>query len=53
MVKKVKKEDCITEAIWLKISKISPPERLIIEIFGQISLIMEVFSKGEKNKFTL
>ena len=53
MAKKVIKEECITDAIWRNISKISPSERVIMEIFGQFSLIMEAFSKGEKNKFTL
>ena len=54
VAKKVKKEACITDEIWRKISKISPPERVIFEIFGQISPIMEAFSKGVKkqNKYT-
>ena len=46
MAKKIEQEACITEAISRKISKISPLERLIFEIFGQISLIMEAFSKA-------
>ena len=53
MAKKVKKEACYTDAIWRKILKISPPEWVIIEIFGQISPIWRRFPRVKKNKYTL